>query len=556
MSETIKLYNRITQLIQKNKIQSHYLFMKKIKAILPLLGMVFLVVDMPQIYGQTGAAVQNVNAEEITITIDEALQIALVNNYMIRRGLLDIENAEAQIREAWGSVYPQLNASGNYTRNLQTPNPFAGSDAGGLFQTLGALEWLAYNEAARTDGDPNTAPIPLDEFIDRQQSGYEEAGISPPGLDGGNPFAVENQFQFGLSLNQTLYNGAAFAAIRGARQVRDLNEEQIKLDQQTVADEIKTSFYTALLAKEQVDVLRSSVERLRETVNETAKAVQAGMLSRYDRISAEVELVNLETSLMEVENQSELAVKNLALQLGIPTRTKVNLRGVLMYDDTMHPDTFDTEIAYEAAVQQRPDLRQTEGLIELLNVERDITRSGYLPTVSAFANAAYIGQVPSNRTAIRPIEGQDFAFTSESRRFFDNSYWNPAVAVGIQFNWSIFNGFQTRMRVEQNKISIRQAEIDREFQKNAVYLEIDQAVRNLENSLRRIHSQQRNIEQAELNYEFALSRLQEGAGTPLQERQASSLLDQSRVNYLSAVYDYLVALSKYEKAIGKPILND
>jgi len=512
--------------------------------------------------GISGTKAQSVNVqageipEEITITIDEALQIALINNYMLRKGLLDIENAEAQIREAWGSVYPQISASGNYTRNLQTPNPFAGSDAGGLFETLGALDWLAYNEAARTDDDPNTEPIPIDEFFDRQRAGFEEAGITPPGLDGGNPFAVENQFQFGISLNQTIYNGAAFAAIRGARQVRELNEEQIKFDQQTVADQIRTSFYTALLAKEQVEVLRSSVERLRDTVNETAKAVQAGILSRYDRISAEVELVNLETSLIEVENQSELAVKNLALQLGIPTRTKVHLRGSLEYNDSMLPETLDSQIAYEIAIQQRPDVRQTEGLIELLNVEQEITRSGYLPTVSAFANAAYIGQVPSNRTSVRPVEGQDFTFTSESRRFFDNSYWNPAVAVGIQFNWTIFNGFQTRMRVEQSKISIRQAEIDREFQKNAIYLEIDQAVKNLENSLRRIDSQQRNIEQAQLNYEFALSRLQEGVGTPLQERQASSLLDQSRVNYLSAVYDYLVALSNYEKAIGMPILND
>ncbi|MCC5941189.1 MAG: TolC family protein [Balneolaceae bacterium] len=530
--------------------------MKKVIPKLLLSGLMILVTGIPLVIAQAVNVQSGEIPEEITITIDEALQIALINNYMLRKGLLDIETAEAQIREAWGSVYPQVAASGNYTRNLQTPNPFAGSDAGGLFETLGALEWLAFNEAARTDGDPNTEPIPIDEFFDRQRAGFEEAGVTPPGLDGGNPFAVENQFQFGISVNQTIYNGAAFAAIRGARQVRELNEEQIKLDQQNVADQIRTSFYTALLAKEQVNVLRSSVERLRETVEETAKAVQAGILSKYDRISAEVELVNLETSLIEVENQSELAVKNLALQLGIPTKTKVNLRGSLEYNDSMLPETLDSQMAYEIALQQRPDVRQTDGLIELLNVEQDITRSGYLPTVSAFANAAYIGQVPSNRTTVRPVEGQDFTFTSESRRFFDNSYWNPAVAVGIQFNWTIFNGFQTRMRVEQNKISIRQAEIDKEFQKNAIYLEIDQAVKNLENSLRRIQSQERNIEQAKLNYEFALSRLQEGVGTPLQERQASSLLDQSRVNYLSAVYDYLVALSNYEKAIGKPILND
>jgi len=507
------------------------------------------------VYSQN-IAEEAVTQQEITITIDEAIQIALINNYMIRRGLLDVENAEAQIREAWGTVYPQVASSGSYTRNIKTPNPFAGSDAGGLFETLGAIEWLAYNEAARTDGDPNTQPIPIDEFFERQEQGYRDAGLTPPGMDDTNPFAVENQFNFGLSVSQTIYNGAAFAAIRGARQVRELNEDQSELDRQIVVDEIKSSFYSALLAKEQRDVLRASVDRLSETVEETRKSVQAGVLSKYDRISAEVELVNLETNLIEVENQAELAVKNLALQLGIPTQTKVNLRGSLTFDETTLPDHLNADLAYEMALQQRPDLSQAEGMIELLNIQGDITRSSFLPTVNAFANAAYIGQVPSNRRVVRPVEGEDFTFTSESREFFDSSYWNPAVAVGLQFNWSIFTGFQNRMRVEQNKIAVRQAEIDREYQKNAIYLEIEQAVRNLETALKRIHSQERNIEQAELNYEFALKRLTEGAGTPLQERQASSLLDQSRINYLSAVYDYLVALSQYEKAIGNPILKD
>lgn len=523
----------------------------KLTLLLPLVALMASATAL----SQNGSSAQ-FQGEEITITLDEAIQIALINNYMIRRGLLDVENAEAQIREAWGSVYPQVSATGSYTRNLKTPNPFAGSDAGGLFETLGALEWLAYNESARTDGDPGTEPISIDEFFDRQQQGYIDAGLAPPGFEDGNPFAVENQFNMGLSVSQTIYNGAAFAAIRGAQQLRDLNEDQMEADRQEVVQQIKNSFYTALLAKEQLSVLRASVERLEKTVEETRRSVEAGVLSKYDKISAEVELVNLETNLIEVENQAELAVKNLALQLGIPTRTNVNLRGDLQYNEEQKPEFFDIDLSYEMALAQRPDVSQADGVIDLLKVEGEITRSSYLPTVSAFANAAYVGQVPSNRTSIMAVEGEDFQYTSESRGFFDRSYWNPSVAVGLNFNWQLFTGFQNRMRSEQNKIAVRQAEIDKEYQKNAVYLEIEQTVRNLETALKRIYSQERNIEQATLNYEFSLRRLQEGAGTPLQERQASSLLDQSRLNYLSAVYDYLVALSQYEKAIGKPVLQD
>lgn len=496
------------------------------------------------------------DVEKITLTIDEAIQIALVNNYMIRKGMLDIDRADSQIREAWGTVYPQVNASGSYTRNIRTPNPFAGSDAGGLFETLGALEWLAFNEMARTDDDPDNQPIPLDEFMDRQQQGYRDAGITPPGFEGDNPFAVDNQFEFGLSVTQAIYNGAAFAAIRGARQFRQISEDQYATEQQAVVQQVKSSFYNALLAKEQVDVLRSSTNRLRQTVEDTKRSVEAGMLSKFDRVSAEVELVNLETNLIEAENQAELAVKNLALQLGLPTSAEVNLRGTLELSEEADLQLYDAETAYEIALQQRPDVAQTEGFLELLDVERSITRSTYFPTVNAFANAAYIGQVPSNRVMVSPVEGQDFTFQSSRRGFFDDNYWDTAVAVGVRLNWNIFNGFQTRMRMQQNQIDRKQAEIDIEFQKNAIYLEIEQAVRGVETALKRIRSQERNLEQAELNYEFAVTRLREGAGTPLQERQASSLLDQSKLNYIAAVHDYKVALSRYEKAIGKPVLPE
>lgn len=530
-----------------------YRIVRTAAAVILLLTMTFWGVTL---YAQASPDDREEIPDRVSLSLDEAIQIALVNNYMLRRGLLDMDIANSQIREAWGSVYPQVNASGEYTRNLRTPNPFAGSDAGGLFDTFGAIEWLAFNEGIRTDGDATTQPIPLDEFLTRQSQGYEQAGLTPPGQDGSNPFAVENQFTAGVTVTQAIYNGAAFAAIRGARQFRKLSEDAYQAELQNVVNEVTQSYYSALLAQEQLDVLRSSVERLEKTVEETRRSVEAGVLSKYDRISAEVELVNLETNLIEVENQAEMAVKNLALQLGIPTRTTIDLAGALDAEGAPVPETLDPELAYDLAIQQRPDLAQSEGRIDVLNVEREITRAGFFPTLNAFANASYIGSVPSNRTQINPIEGEDFSFEARDRRFFDSSYWEPAVAVGLSLNWNIFSGFQTSMQMQQNQIEIKQAEIDMEFQKNAIFLEIEQAVRGVETALRRIQSQERNIEQAELNYEFARTRLQEGTGTALEERQASSLLDESRLNYLSAVFDYLTALSEYERAIGNPIIRD
>ncbi|MEX2351973.1 MAG: TolC family protein [Balneolaceae bacterium] len=516
---------------------------------IPAILIAALLATATQAPGQSSAAE---HPDEITMTVDEAVQIALIHHYMLQRGVLDLDMAEAQIREAWGAVYPQVSASGSYTRNIQSPNPFAGSDAGGLFDLFGSLEWLAYNERARTDGDPSTDPLDFDEFFDRQQQGMEAAGANMQGGD--NPFAVDNQFEMGLSITQSIYNRAAFAAIEGARHLRKMSADQLDSERQSVADQIRHSFYGALLARKQVEVMESSVERLRRTVEETRAAVEAGLLSSYNRLSAEVELVNLETSLIEVENRAELALKNLSFQLGVPVSTTLHLRGELEFRESLIPELPDMDTLHNLAMSRRPDLQQADGYLELLEVNHRVTGASYFPSVSAFANAAYIGQVPDNRVVVSPVQGQDFTYSTSNRGFFHNSYWYPALAVGVRFQWNLFNGFQTASRVQQNRIEVRQAEIDRRNLREGMRLEVEQAVRDLETSLSRIRSQERNIEQAETNYEQARRRLQEGVGTPLEERQASSLLDQSRLNYLSAVHDFLTAVSRFDKVTGKPVM--
>lgn len=506
--------------------------------------------------GVSYAGLSAASTDSIRITLDEALQIAMVNNHMIQRGLLDIEIADQQIREAWATVYPQINATGTYTRNLKTPNPFAGSDAGGFFETFGAIQWLSYNEIQRTDDDPATDPIAFDEFLDRQQQGYEDAGIAISSGDGGNPFAVENQFQGGLTASQALYNGAAFAAIQGAREFRSISENQDELNRQNVADQIRQSFYAALLAEEQAGVLRTSVERLRETVLETEKAADAGLLSKFERTSAQVELVNLETQLIASVAQASLARKSLALQLGVPRGTELQLLGDLVFDEADMASLQEKEVAFEIAVQRRPDLALGRSLLNVLSIEEKIQQATYLPVVNAFANYIHVGQVPSDRLRVSQVQGEAFTYQTQTLDFFDSSYWDRSASIGLQLNWRIFDGFGREARLQQNQISQKQAELDLEFQKNAVWLEIDKAVSDLETALKRIQSQERNLEQAQMNYDFALKRLREGAGTPLQERQASSLLDQSRLGYLAAVFDLKTALSTYKRATGEPILSE
>ncbi len=489
----------------------------------------------------------------LSLTLDEALQIALVRNYTVRNLRLDVENAEAQVREAWGQVLPQVSASSSYTRNVKSPNPFAGSDAGGLFGSLGFVDWLAYNERARTDENPTSVPISFDRYIDSLRIGQDRAGITQNSSD--NPFAVPNNFAAGISVEQTLFNGSAFAAIKGAAALREINARAASRQEQLLVEDVKQAYYQTLLASQQASVAQQSVARTQQTVAEVSRQVTQGVTPKAQRLSAEVQLANLETQLMQVDNASSLALDNLKLLLGIPIAQPILLQGDLQAENAAAYLSVSEEDAVLTAIRNRPDLEQARLAVKLNEVNANITRAEFLPTVSAFLNMNYIGNVPDNRTRTFRIDdpATDFAYDSENIGFFSKNYWNPSVSAGIRLSWNLFNGFQSAARLQQRQIAVKQAEINAEQALQAVHLEVSSALKNLRTARQRILAQEQNVARAELSYRFANARLSEGVASQLEERDASEQLDQSRLNYLQAIYDFVVAKTSFETAIGAPI---
>ena len=494
---------------------------------------------------------QTVPSGPLSITLDEAREIARVQSYVLQSIRLDVDNAQAQVREAWASVMPDVALSSSYTRNLKSANPFAGSDAGGLFGSLGFVDWLAYNERARTDTDPGTSPIPFEAFGDSLNAGYNRAGIVLNQSD--NPFSVPNSFQNQVSITQTLYSGAAFAAIKGAKKLTDINRRTVERQVQIVENQVESEFFAALLAQEQARVVQASVERARQTENETARRVEAGTTPKFQRLSAEVQRANLESQLVTAQNAARQAVDAFKFTLGIPVEQPVRLVGALEADELGRLATVSTDDLVAAALQNRPDIDAASLAIALRQIDRDITRAGYLPTLSAFANLGYSGSVPDNRTRIirDPADPDNpFAFSESTNGFFSDGYWQPSVNVGLRLSWSLFSGFRTAAQVQQRQIALEKARIDYARTVESVRLEVERARQNVESARTRILTQQQNVERAELNYQFADQRLGEGVAQPLEVREASDQLDQSRLSYIQAVHDYLSARSALEAAIG------
>jgi outer membrane protein TolC len=497
--------------------------------------------------------------EPLVLTLTTAVRTALERNLDLRGAQLDVREGESRVREAWGNLYPALDLTGSFTRNVVTANPFAGSDAATLLGGGNQNDWVAFNERQRQSGG---TPISFDEFVQRQQQSLEEAGISLGG--GGNPFGVDNEFRGGLQLTQTLYSKQAFASVKGAQQFKDVSRFARDRRVQETTNEVVTAFYQALLARERARVLEKRVERAEETLQEVSTRVKQGVIPKAQRLSAQVERSNARTQQIQARNAADLARDNLKRTIGFSPERPIELEGSLedQREDGLQQislETISMEKAVDQALENRPDLKRAQLNVELRDIQKEATRAEFFPRVEAVANFNYSGRVPDDRSRVvtqdpnRPNQPTPFFFAKEQRGFFSDDFWNPSFSVGLQLSWNIFNGFQSASRVQQAEIERQRARLQQERLRRAVKVEVRSAIRNLEDARERIESQETNVRRAELNYDHISSRVEEGVASQVELREASDQLDQSRLNYLQAVHDYLVARSDLETALGQPL---
>ncbi|PSQ86083.1 MAG: TolC family protein [Bacteroidetes bacterium QS_3_64_15] len=504
--------------------------------------------------GQNPASTSG-SADPLVLTLDEAVRTALRKNLDLRAAQLDVEEANARVQEAWGNLYPSLDLSGSYTRNVVTANPFAGSDATSLLGGGGQTEWLAFNERRRLN---DRSPITFPEFQQRRQDSLAAAGISLGG--GGNPFGVDNEFRGGLQLTQTLYSKQAFASVKGSQQFKDVSRYVRDRQVQTVTNEVMTSFYRALLAQERVRVLEERVERAEETLQEVSTRVERGVIPKAQRLGANVELSNARTQRIEARNSANLARDQLKRTIGLSPEQPIQLKGSLeeQREDGLQQvslQTISMSKAVDQALENRPDLERARLNVELREIQTESSRGSFYPRIEAVANFNYAGRVPDDRSRVLQDPTNPFSFSEEQRGFFSDDFWNPSFSVGLQVSWNLFSGFQRSARVEQAEVERRRAETQRDQLRRAVALEVRKAVRDLENARERIESQKANVRRASLNYDHVSQRVGEGAASQLELREASDQLDQSRLNYLQAVHDYLVARTDLETALGQPLTS-
>lgn len=405
--------------------------------------------------------------EKLSLTLQEAIEIALAKNKGILITKEKIKEAQQSVKIARSGYFPSLDLNVNYTYLSEVPS----------FEVPGG--------------------------------GTVEMG-------------QKDNYNIALSLAQPLYASGRISL--GYKQTK-LNYQKAKEDlsckESEIIFEVKKAFYSSLLARENLNLVKESLEQAQRHLNVVESFYQTGRVSKFDLLTTKVEVSNIKPGVIQAENALRLSVEGLANLLSLPPAS-LKLKGEFKFE----PIKIGLEEAIEKALSYRSDLKSLELQEKMGEISFQLAHLANKPSLSLVSNYQH-----SN-----PFKGK--------------KEWGEDWNVNLILSMHLLDVGKSQAIVSQRKSQLSQINLSLEQLKDGIMLQVKSAFWNIKAVKQSILAQKENIGQAKEALLIAESRYKNGTITNLEALDAQLALTRAKVGYLKALYDYNIAQATLEKTIN------
>ncbi len=371
----------------------------------------------------------------------------------------------------------------------------------------GQYGFMAQNGSIRTDA--TTLYLP-------------DGAHSLPALD--NAFTSRaNLVRTGLDIHSLVYSGGKIPAMKKALHEKISAQKALveKDRQQIVEDVLKAYDQLALLDQVKI-LLNDSQKRLDIHQNTATKALEYGLITRYEYQKLEVARGRLNHQMLSYEGQRSLLIHQLATYTGIaPERLEEIHSPMAVVPLTATTDTPAT----------RPELQPLDHAIQAGKHQVEAAKLWWKPKVMASASAVYLNLFDARlqgKTELPHNLGHNTLYTNSLQLA-------PDFRVGIGFRWDIFDGFKGKNEVQKARLEVKITELEKEEVREQLELNLAKAQTELEIDHSEIRSRKTQLAVAE----DALAQASKEFKTGL--IKSSDLIDAEN-DFLSASLDYQQAV--------------
>lgn len=278
-------------------------------------------------------------AQRSEFTLDQAVDYAVTNNPEMKAALLNVTDADEQIKEFRAQGLPQLSGSAGYTYYFERP------------------------------------VIQLPEEIGGAQ-------VS---------FVLRNNFTGALNMDALIFDASYLTGLRAARAARNYAQLEMQDKQRTVRGQVREAYLPLLFLTENLGQLDKNISNLEALFEATKATYDAGFIEQLDVDRLELSLSNLRTERQNLARQYDMALQALKFTLNYPAADELTVSDSI--DDLLTEGDLamlETELDYS----RRTELNLLNEAIVLQDLNVEVNKSRYWPSLRG--NAAYQYQYQGN----------------------------------------------------------------------------------------------------------------------------------------------------------------
>lgn len=330
----------------------------------------------------------------------------------------------------------------------------------------------------------------------------------------------------GVSLSQTLFDGATFASISSARHGREAVRHSLEATRREIVFNTKEAYYGLLKAEDLRDVQAEALELAQEQLRKTESLFELGSASRSDLLKARVQVGQAELALITAETSAETARAGLCYTLGIDISTAIEVIDPPETEGEDEIDSFDLN----EAIARRPDVQAAEQSV--VAARRSLL-------------AAKAGRWPDLGFSLSYSRSED-----DVGELFEDAGDNHTRSMNLTLSVPIFNGLGTKASIDRGKSTLRTYELTLRDGRLWAQYEIETARLAVLEQRRRVRVAETAVEQAEEDLRVSEERFRLRAASMLELIDARVAYSQARADLVEASYDFEIAKAGLALALG------
>lgn len=440
-------------------------------------------------------------SEPQVITLEQALEIALSENVSVKVADKEIQRAEYAKKGTYAALFPQIDGSASFQRTIEKQVMYMDFDMSSIMGP----------GAGGSEGE-----------------GGEESSKQNNGMEVGR----WNSFSAGFSAGMPLVNFQVWESLRISGQDVELAVEKARSSRLEMVTQVKSAYYSALLAKESYKVYKEVYDNALANFEKISLKREAQKASELEYARAATTLANAVPNLYDSQNAITLTLWQLKAVMGVDLDMEIDVAGELAdYARDMSILFSEDELTLDNNSTMRQLAIQAEQLASAVKSQQ----YAYFPSL----NLSFV----YNYSAM----ANDFEFSTYN--------WTPYSYVGLSLSIPIFSGGKRLNNVRAAKVQASELELQTENTRRQLQISIRQNINTMETAMHSYEAAGKALESAEKAYDITQASYEVGSSTLTDLNDAQLALVQARMSVSQSIFSYLNAKASLEQTLGCDFLE-